>query len=173
MTRPKKDDSWTNYRVIRDTREQAGWSFPAKERCLGTVEGTLPTGDYSLAGYEDVLAVERKGTVAEFAQNVNESRFERELARLDSFMYPFVVLEFDLSDLLRFPEGTNIPRHLWGSLRVTPQFLLKRLNDFQVAHRAHFVFAGRFGRQFVSSLFKRVVDREKRPCPPSTDDSAK
>lgn len=167
---PRKTADWRNYQVIRDTREQQGWDFGAHAPCLGTVSGTLPTGDYTLRGYEDILAIERKGSTAEFSQNVVQDRFEREMERLEAFKYPFVVLEFTLDDLASFPANSGIPRRIWPTLRITAQFLLKRLIELEVQYRTRFILAGCQGRDYASSLFKRITETEKRPCPsaPST-----
>jgi len=161
------------YEVIRDTREQEGWVFPASDPCLGTVVGTLKTGDYTLKGYEDVFVIERKGSTGEFAANIVQSRFERELERLKGFRYAFVVLEFTISDIVSFPYNSGIPKDKWRSLRISPQFLMKRINDFQVQYpNVHFVFAGSHGREFASSLFKRIAEHVE-PCRNSlTDESS-
>jgi hypothetical protein len=41
------------FTVIRDSREQNGWTFLARARCQGTEVGTLKTGDYAIKGLED------------------------------------------------------------------------------------------------------------------------
>lgn len=49
------------FKVIRDTREKVGyWDFVPDDRCSGTIEKAVQTGDYTLVGYEDVLCIERK-----------------------------------------------------------------------------------------------------------------
>lgn len=147
------------YTVIRDTREQAGWLFPAQEpNCLGTVPGTLKTGDYSLKGYEKIFTIERKGSVAEFAQNVCQKRFERELQRLDNFEYPFIVLEFTMADIIEWPQSSGLGPAIIKKLRLSPQFLLKRLNEFQLQYKTKIMLVGGYGRFVASSLFKRICE---------------
>ena len=154
------------YRVIRDTREKDdhGWLFSAKDRCLGTVERGLCTGDYTIEGYEEIFVVERKGSIAEFAKNLVQNRFENELIRLDEFAHPFVVLEFLLADIVNFPQGSGIPEYKWKYLRLTPQLLMLKICELQVKHKAKLIFAGEFGQHFVSSLFKRIVDNVPEPA---------
>jgi ERCC4-type nuclease len=148
------------YTVLRDTREQAGWTFPKSDRCAGTHEATLKTGDYTLAGWEGRLAVERKGSPAELAANLFQPRFERELARLDAFEHPYLFLEFTADDVVRFPFNSGIPPARWRSLRVTPQLFLKRLHEAQLDHPTLRVwFVGGRGREVASSLFKRLTER--------------
>jgi hypothetical protein len=146
------------YLVLRDTREQQGWEFPAKAPCLGTELATLKTGDYTLKGYEGVFVVERKFSTGEIAQNIVQDRFERELQRLEEFRFPFLVCEFTLADIISFPANSGIPKFKWRSLRITPQFLMKRLNEFQLRYKTRLTFAGIHGREFVSSLFKRITE---------------
>src|SRR6185312_8933976 len=101
------------YEVIRDTREQLGWTFAKHSPCLGTVSGTLKTGDYTLKGLEETFVIERKRNTAEVAANVAQDRFWRELERLESFALPFIVCEFSLADVLSFPENSGIPEFKW------------------------------------------------------------
>ena len=53
------------YTVIRDTREQEGYTFEKftgrYTSCNGMIIKKLDTGDYSLVGLEDKLCIERKG----------------------------------------------------------------------------------------------------------------
>lgn len=148
------------YTVIRDTREQAnkGWVFQPNDRCLGTVDRKLKTGDYTLLGYETQFVIERKGSVAEFAMNINQTRFTREMERLEAFPHAYVVLEFELEDVVQFPKTSTIPRDKWAELRVTPQYLMMRLNELNFRYKTKFILVGDRGREFASSLFKRVVE---------------
>ena len=47
-------------KIIIDTREQAPFAFRHERMDATTEPGTLAVGDYSLAGLEDRVAVERK-----------------------------------------------------------------------------------------------------------------
>lgn len=88
--------------IIRDTREQAGYDF---SRFGATVkDATLASGDYSLDGYEEQVAIERKSLADAFTSFGRERRrFERELLRLSSFRYAAVVIEADWSTILFKP----------------------------------------------------------------------
>ena len=147
------------YTVARDTREQLGWTFPVSDQCLGTVNATLKSGDYTLEGYEEIFAIERKRSSGEFAQNVVQKRFEKELKRLESLEHSFVVLEFNLEDIITYPKNSGIPIKIWNRLQLTPQFFLKRLHELQIEYKTEFIFAGNYGREFCSSLFKRMVEK--------------
>lgn len=146
------------YQVIRDSREQDGWTFPVDDNCEGTVVAGLKTGDYTLKGFEKTFVIERKGCVSEFATNLMEDRFERELERLDSFLHPFIILEFQIENMFNFPKDSGIPLHMQGRIKVKPKFLIKRLNQILVCHKTKVIFAGDYGRWLASSIFKRIVE---------------
>lgn len=155
---PKQTANDNRYVVVKDTREQLGWTFPESDRCAGTVVDTLKTGDYSLRGYEHLFVIERKGSPAEFAKNLLEERFEDELIRLDKFEHPFVLVEFEMEDIVCFPEGSGIPTSLWERLKITPQLFMRRFWEIQLRHKARVMFVGIRGREAASSLFKRIIE---------------
>ena len=119
------------FTIIKDTREQEGYTFePSSSRyhkCNGMVERKLDTGDYSLEGLEDKVCIERKASVVELANNIGHDmvRFTNEIERMKSFPHRFMIFEFSLSDVMDFPERSNIPEEDWGKLKVTNKFILR------------------------------------------------
>jgi hypothetical protein len=129
---------FSDFNVIIDTREQHPWQFETIEKTMAK----LDTGDYSLKGFEDLFCIERKGSVSEFANNVTEKRYVDVVERLSKVKYSFLLLEFDLYDLLRYPEGSNVPKRIREKIRITPKFLLKKINELQIMHNIKVVFCG-------------------------------
>jgi len=85
-------------RIVRDSREQNGFSFGGYD-CV-VEDGSLATGDYSLAGLEGVVAVERKSLDDLIGCLAGErERFERELARGRGLDFFAVVVEAGWEDL--------------------------------------------------------------------------
>lgn len=91
--------------VLIDTREQLPFSFDAITADAEHGGGTwhvrteargIPSGDYSLDGFADRIAVERK-SVADLFGTVGKGRgrFVRELERLAAFEFAAVVVEGD------------------------------------------------------------------------------
>lgn len=79
---------------------------------------TLATGDYSLEGLADVIAVERK-SLADLAMCVGRERerFERELERLARMPYPALVVEASMADILLGAARSEVhPHAVIGSL---------------------------------------------------------
>ena len=78
--------------IVVDTREQLPlWAGNRK---------TLKTGDYSIEGYENKIAVERK-SLADLAGSLGKghARFRRELERAKELDYFAIVVEGSVTDL--------------------------------------------------------------------------
>lgn len=164
----------TRYKVLRDTSEKKGkgWLFETDEACSGTELRNLYTGDYSLEGYYDtkVFVIERKGGVAEFVANITQKEkwedFRNELERLEEFRFPFIICEFPYSLVEQYPLESGIPKKFQYKIRVTPQFLVKRLWEIQLHFKTKILFADRGGKDAASSLFKRIKEKVPDPsCP--------
>lgn len=84
--------------IVIDSREQQPLSFPAE---VPVVVAGLASGDYSLEGYEDRIALERKSLSDLLACVGRErERFERELVRLWALDYAALVIEATLEEVL-------------------------------------------------------------------------
>ena len=103
--------------LVQDTREQFGYSYHFSHLC---VVDTLQTGDYSVAGLQDMVAVERK-SLPDLLQSLTRGRerFEKELARARSFHRFWVIVETDPRTILRgdFEDKSLAdPRSIWESV---------------------------------------------------------
>jgi len=128
--------------IIQDTREQRGWNFDIYE--CEVVKGTLHTGDYTVKGFESKLVVERKATTAEISINLGSKwkQFSAELERMKEFEKRFLLCEFSLDDLLRFPEGSGIPKNKLKFIRMSGKFLVSRLTKFCDQNGIELLFCG-------------------------------
>jgi len=149
-----------NYKVIKDTREQDGWFFSEYDKCDGMEIGTLHTGDYTLRGFEEVVCIERKACASEIAMNLGKKKgaFNAEMERMRDFPFSFLVCEFDMADVLRYPEGSRVPSKLRSQVKVTGKYLLKCLLEFQIWYDTKIIFAGNKNNAFLvcNSIFKRL-----------------
>ncbi len=134
------------FTAIVDTREQHGFSFTGftsdakhwKRDDWGNVTkppyiipvevAGLKTGDYSLKGYEDIIAVERKSKQDAFSTFCHEhDRFERELHRLNALPgWAGVVVEASLASCLSDP-----PQHT----KYAPKSFYRQLRAWQIRFR--------------------------------------
>jgi DNA excision repair protein ERCC-4 len=101
--------------IVIDTREQEGYSFDP--RLAATVRRALPAGDYSIAGLENIVAVERK-SLDDFVSTVihSRARFRKELRKLAEYRAACVVVEAGLLEvLLHRYRGDAHPNAVVGS----------------------------------------------------------
>lgn len=101
--------------IIIDTREQEPYSFDP--RLAAAVRRALPAGDYSVAGLDGIVAVERK-TLDDFVSTVIHSRrrFREELRKLAGYRAACVVVEAGISDvLLKHYRGESHPNAVLGN----------------------------------------------------------
>ena len=142
--------------ILVDTREQRPFNFEHDLYDVQIQPGTLSAGDYSLAGLQDKVAVERKSLPDLVGCLGRErERFERELQRgaaLDAFA---VVVEASWADL----AGGNFRSQL------NPHAACQSVLAFMARYRVPFLFAGSrtaaeyatwgFLRQFLEGARKR------------------
>lgn len=152
---------FSNFHIIVDTREQQPWEF---ENMVKSVS-KLDTGDYSLKGLEHILCIERKKSVSEIANNITESRFKDVVARMDTFKYAFLLLEFELDDVLAYPVGSNVPKRMWEKLKITPKFILKHLIELQLVHNIKVLFCGSpsSAERMALSIMRKVYEFHGQP----------
>ena len=166
MPKKKDDKVYSTYTVIKDTREQKGHTFAynRRDRCEGTIVHKLDTGDYSVIGLEDKLCIERKASIEELADNlvVSSKTFYREIDRMVLFPHRYLVLEFDMNDLLEFPNhpGSRIPKWKRDTVYINSGFMLKCITEFQVEYGINVLFCGNKenAKTMMTSLFKRFAD---------------
>lgn len=101
-------------RVLIDTREQA----PLESVNLLTQRGTLDTSDYSVAGLEHLIAVERKSLPDLLAcLGHGRERFKLELQRLRAYRFRLLVIEADTATIERGEWCSQLkPAYVLGSL---------------------------------------------------------
>jgi ERCC4-type nuclease len=127
-----------DFTIIVDTREQQPWSFDHYSKA----NIKLDAGDYSIQGLQHLLGIERKKSVNEIANNITEPRFKDAIARLAELKYSFLLLEFDIENILNYPIGSNLPKRLWDKIKISPAFLMKHVLDWQLVHNINVIFCG-------------------------------
>lgn len=136
--------------VVVDTREQTPWAFAPD---VSIVRRSLPAGDYSIAGLEDQIAIERK-SLSDFVGTLTwgRERFDREMAVLAEMRFSAIVVEADVSAILRGEYRT----------RANPKSLLGSCASFLVDYEVPVIFAGsRPGGAYVAEQILRRLARKK------------
>ena len=138
--------------IVTDAREKNPFSFAAIDPPPATIVKTLPTGDYSLAGFESRITIERKSLSDLFGSCGNgRERFEREIIRMARFDYAAVVIEADWTAILRSP-----PHHS----KLNPKTVYASIIAWSQRHHIHFWLCP--NRQFAERTTYRILERYHR-----------
>lgn len=142
--------------ILVDTREQKPYGF-VKMKDVSIERFSLETGDYSVKGFEDRIAIERKSLddlIGCLTQG--RERFERELARSKHLDFFAVIVEAAYHD---------IARHKYNS-QMAPTAALQSISAFHVRYRTPFLFAGdRPGGEYLThSLLAKYLKEVSERC---------
>jgi ERCC4-type nuclease len=123
----------------------------------------LPTGDYTVRGFERELCIERKATVTEIAQNVTKDRFLRELDRMLEYKYRYLICEFDIPEVLGWPHNSPYLAKIVNKIRVNPQFIMSSFAMMQVEYGINVIFCStRFYAECCAvNIMKRISELGK------------
>jgi len=116
--------------IVVDTREQRPFTFTCVDPVPTVEVATLKAGDYSLKGFENQVAVERKSlsdTFGTFGQG--RARFERELERLSIMRFASVVIEADWDTIIRTPPARS---------KLLPKTVVRSIAAWQIRYGVHF-----------------------------------
>ena len=118
--------------ILIDRREQRPWSWDGISS-ITTERATLVTGDYTLEGFADRIAIERK-SLDDLVQTVIHAadRWHDELRRLAAMEAACVVVEAGVPDLLAKNYHGN----------ADPRAALGRVMSVQLDFRVPVIFAG-------------------------------
>jgi len=128
--------------IIIDTREQHPYDFPRM------IVQTLKTGDYSVKGYEDQIAVERKTKPdAYHSLGQGRERFQNEFIRLSQLKFAAVVVETSIPEFLNPPPFT----------KMDPHAAINSLISWMVKYKVCVVWAG--DRKHGNALTYRILEK--------------
>ncbi len=119
------------FTVVRDQRENAPYQFmglkaDSKQQnkpLIVTVESVhLPTGDYSIKGFEDQICIERKSKedlYSTLRDEEHRERFKREHERMTGYAFAAVVIEASWESILNHPPADCRlhPKTIWRTFQ--------------------------------------------------------
>lgn len=140
-----------------DTREQLPLTFSDR---VVTERRALPAGDYSVAGAEARIAVERKG-IDDFVSSVirDRPRFLRELDKLRGYQAACVVVETGLPEILdhQYRSGVHPNAVLGAAIAIVVDY------GIPVVFCGDRFAASRFTEGFLLRAYRKVTSE----CPNS------
>lgn len=148
--------------IIYDTREARPLSFDNLHirgiNSLPTERRTLKTGDYTFAGFEDLVCIERKSAQDLYGTLFQgRDRFQREMERMQAFKYKYLVIESTPFGFAQYME--------WH----------RNMKQFNSAFSTLMIYAERYGLKvrwaktrdgsadYIARLALKIVEEEQVP----------
>ena len=143
-------------RIVVDSREKAPFQFLGCGADIEVVPGSLVTADYSLAGYETAVGVERK-SIDDLVQRISTERmrFLKELDRSRGMSFA-IVCEGSWDDLV---SGRYRSRMHPGAAPATIAAIMARRSipvHFAGSRQAAELFTASYLRQFLRGKLHEV-----------------
>lgn len=150
--------------IIQDTREKSPFDFNFYD-CDITV-ATLKTGDYTIQGYEDIIAIERKCSTSELAGNLgkNKIRFDNAIERLSNLEHAYIVCEFSREALYSFPKNSGIPKSKLKYVRMNGKYMVKCLYEYEEEYGIKTIFCNnkQEAEEKVIEIFTKVINQHEK-----------
>jgi ERCC4-type nuclease len=152
-------------KIVQDSRETLPYDFARFPDVVCEV-GVLETGDYSLPGFTDRIAIERK-TVDDLIGCLSQDRerFQKELSRARNFEHFAVVIEASLPPIMAGRYRS----------RMNSNSVLQSIAAFSIRYGTPFLFCGdRPGGEYMTySLLSKyayeITRRYERLCQEGED----
>ena len=149
--------------ILRDTQEKKrAWRFGPATKWRWQKK-RLPTGDYSIRGFEKIIAIERKNSLDELLASLcgkRRDRFKRELKRMLAFPVRLLVVEDDYSRIGEVYDWRDSPV---TSAKNTLDFWIA---EIAVRYRTPVLFIGsQPDKKLLDVLFEKCYEQalqEKR-----------
>jgi len=144
--------------IIVDTREQKPYDFSHISPPPVVKVATLKAGDYSLKGFEDQVAIERKSLIDAFGTfGTGRKRFERELERMVTYQFAAVVIEADWDNIVLRPPARS---------KLEPKTVVASIATWCQRYRVHFwtcpnrAFAEKWTYRLLERFWKDQIERK-------------
>jgi len=154
--KPKKIPK--SFIILCDDREKKPWDLPYKVE-----RKRLKTGDYTIKGFEDRVAIEKKSGLIELLNDLaNDYRptFERFLKRLSEYPVKVIVVEDTLSELSVSRALTHIRKKSRGKARLTSRTIYYWVADISAKYGIPIVFVGKRAKlDLLPEVFRACFER--------------
>jgi len=140
--------------IICDTREKPTHRFLFKDYDVNVEIAKIDVGDYKEKEIDNVC-IEKKESIEELFRNLTNKddkiRFNKELLKMNNFDYSYLILCFDLHDVLK---GTKYSK-------ISPNYVISMLTEIQIKYGIYVYFAGKDAEYLVYRILKKHKDLEK------------
>lgn len=133
--------------IVQDSQEKLPWNFRTYKEVEEQIITKIPTGDYTIHGYENEFIIERKKSMDELAINLGKfyTRFRNELIRMREFKEKYIICEFSIEDLINYPASSNIHKYSWKTkkpieIRMRGSSMSKQINTITEIYGIEFKY---------------------------------
>jgi len=143
--------------IAVDTREQRPYTFGNIQPRTAIVVQTLQTGDYSIAGLDNLVCVERKSLADLFSSvGTGRKRFEREMVRMSKMDYAALIIESSLSGIFVNPPSRS---------KMNPKAVFRTLLSWSIKYGIHVwpAWSREAGEKITYILLKNFYDFRASP----------
>jgi hypothetical protein len=151
--------------ILVDTREKQPFTFSwaVSHKQIAPVQtGKVDAGDYTILNIPNLITVERKKSVGELYNNLigkeKYERFMREMERMQSFEYKYIVVEQNMSALwdkreFKFARKTK---------NYAGLMLHTYLQNIEHKYNVHVHFAGDVAEQHTLKLLVKAYEKKMK-----------
>lgn len=154
--KPKKVPK--QFTVLVDDREKKAWNLPYKIE-----KKRLKTGDYTIKGFEKVIAIEKKSGLIELLNDLANGyrpTFERFLKRLSKYPVKVIVVEDTLSTLSISRALVHIRRKSGGKARLTAKTIYYWVAEISTKYGIPIVFVGKRAKMdLLPEVFRAAFEK--------------
>ena len=147
-----------SFTVLVDDREKKAWDLPYKIE-----KKRLATGDYTIKGFEKVIAIEKKSGLIELLNDLANGyrpTFERFLKRLSKYPVKVIVVEDTLSELSISRALMHIRKKSRGKARLTARTIYYWVAEIAVKYNIPIVFVGKRAKMdLLPEIFRVAFER--------------
>lgn len=118
--------------IIQDSQEKIPFDFSFYN--VEVEVKKIPTADYTVQGFEDIVLVERKASVDEIAANFTfkKDAWWREMKRMSEAKFKYVICEFPFQDVLDYPKSSKASHKIKMNGIVISQSINKCIANYGV-----------------------------------------
>lgn len=130
-----------------DDREKKPWDLPYKVE-----RKRLKTGDYSLVGFENVIAIEKKSGLIELLNDLTadyRNTFEKFLKRLSKYPVKCIIVEDTLSELSISRALMHVRKKSGGRARLTSKSIYYWTAEIAAKYGIPIVFVGKASKAYL------------------------
>lgn len=149
-----------NFVVLADDREKHPWSLPYETKIK-----RLAVGDYTIEGFEDVIAIEKKSGLCELLNDLAvgyRPTFKRFLKKMSTHPICCIIVERELREASLVSAIETVRRKSNGRMQLTTKTILYWVGEIMMAYGIPILFVDKHTRKDVLPEVFRAAHQQAR-----------